>query len=71
MFKEDISIFLTVYKAEKDNTDTIIHIFMLPYHPNNFMGKTGMLFRSKAQSMAYRISPLLEKENKKHLLLFH
>lgn len=71
MFKENKSIFLTVYKAKKDNTDTIIHILMLPYHQNNFMGKIGMLFRSKAQFIAYSISPLFEKENKKHLLLFH
>lgn len=71
MFKEHVSIFLAVYKAKKDNTDTIIHVLMLPYHQNNLMGQTGMLFRGKAQSIDYRSSPLFEKENKEHLLLFH
>lgn len=64
MFKENISIFLAVYKAKKDNTDTIIHVLMLPYHQNNLMGQTGMLFRGKAQSIDYRSSPLFEKKKK-------
>lgn len=58
-------------KLKKDNTDTIIHVLMLPYNQNNLMGQTGMLFRGKAQSIDYRSSPLFEKENKEHLLLFH